>query len=76
MEICNFFWGFGHGCDIESINDHTIHKCGIEVNHRCSEYNEETNKIRWMLYDTSTDSDGEEINWSAWRDWEPGFRLQ
>ena len=71
---CNWFWG-GHGCDLAK-GDHKIHVCGSKVGDRCSEWNEETQEIRNMLYSNfETEGNGVEYGWNDWRPFPYGFTM-
>ena len=68
------FWG-SCGCDLENI-EHHIHKCGLEIGDRCSEYDEKK-LVRYMSYvniDREYNS-ATEYGWSEWRPCDYAFTI-
>lgn len=63
-ETCEMIWG-GHGCDLPKSN-HNLHKCGSDVGDRCSEYDDENKRVRYMLYTQNDLGEYEEQEWSVW----------
>lgn len=78
MQVCDWFWG-SCACDLPA-GDHTIHKCGLEIGDRCSEYDSEKQMVHWMLYDTiflrnSNTSERQEAGWTKWTSFPYGGKL-